>query len=84
MSIADKVPWTNNLESKFDEIKQQLLRPRIVRLPDPKRIVFLETEGSGVAIDTVLKQRFDDTGLEHPMGFFSRALTGSETQLRCV
>ena len=26
----------------------------------------------------VLKQRFHDTGLEHPVGFFSRALTGSE------
>ncbi len=26
----------------------------------------------------MLKQRFDDTGFEHPVGFSSRALTGSE------
>ena len=26
----------------------------------------------------MLKQRFDDTGLEHPVGFFSRSLTCSE------
>ena len=31
-----------------------------------------------MAIGAVLKQRFDDTGLEYPVGFFSRALTGSE------
>ena len=26
----------------------------------------------------MLKQKFDDTGLEHPVGFFSKALSGSE------
>ena len=26
----------------------------------------------------MLKQRFDDTGLEHPVGIFSRSLIGSE------
>ena len=26
----------------------------------------------------MLKQKFDDTGLEHPVGLFSRALSGSE------
>ena len=26
----------------------------------------------------MLKQKFDDTGLEHSVGFFSRALSGSE------
>ena len=78
VSRADKVPWTKNLESKFDELKQELLQPRIVRLPDPERPFILETDGSRVAVGAVLKQRFDDRGLEHPVGLFSRALTGSE------
>ena len=26
----------------------------------------------------MLKQKFEDTGLEHPVGFFSRAVTGSK------
>ena len=47
-------------------------------MPDPTRDFILETDGSRIALGTVLKQRFDDTGLEHPGGFFSRSLTGSE------
>ena len=78
VSRADEVPWTKDLESKFYELKQQLLQPRIVRLPDPEQTIILETDGSSVADGAVFKQRFDDTGLEHPVGFFSRALTGSE------
>ena len=55
-----------------------MLQPRIVRLPDPDRSFILETDGSRVAVGAVLKQKFEDTGLEHPVGFFDRALTGSE------
>ena len=78
MFRADEIPWNKDLESKFEELKQQLLQPRIVRLPDLERPFILETDGSRVAVGAVLKQRFDNTGLEHPVGFFSRALTGSE------
>ena len=76
VSRADEISWTEALESKFEELKQQLFQPRIVRLPDPDRHFILETDGSRVAVGAVLKQRFDDTGLEHPVSFFSRALTG--------
>ena len=78
MSRADEVIWTKDLESKFDKLKQPMLQPRIVRLPDPERHFIFETDGSRVAVGAVLKQRFDDTGLEHPVGFFSMALTSSE------
>ena len=49
-----------------------------MRLPDPERPFILETEGSRVAVGAVFKQRFDDTGFEHTVGFDSRALTDSE------
>ena len=78
LSSVDEISWTIALESKFEELKQQLLQPQIVRLPDPERPFILETDGSRVAVGADLKQRFDDTGLEHPVGFFSRALTGIE------
>ena len=78
VSRVDEVPWTKDIESEFDKLKQQLLQPRIVRLPDPERHFILETDGSRVAVKAVLKQRFDDTGLEHPVGFFSRGHTGSQ------
>ena len=45
---------------------------------DPQRDFILETDGSRIALGAVLKQKFDDTGLEYPVGFFSRSLTGSE------
>ena len=38
----------------------------------------LKIDGSKVAIEAMLKQLFANTGLEHPVGFFSRALSGSE------
>ncbi len=47
-------------------------------MPDPQRDFILETDGSLIALGAVLKQKFYDTGLEHPVGFFSRSLTGSE------
>ena len=50
----------------------------MIRLPDPQRDFILETDGSRTAIGAVLKQKFDDTGLEHLVGFFSRALSGPE------
>ena len=48
-----------------------------MRLSNPERPFILETVCSRVVV-AVLKQRFDDTSLEHLVGFFSRALTGSE------
>ena len=47
-------------------------------MQDPTRDFILETNGSRIALVAVLKQRFEDTGLEHPVKFFSRSLTGSE------
>ena len=47
-------------------------------MPDPTRDFILENDGSRIALGAVLKQRFEDTGLKHPVGFFSRSLTGSE------
>ena len=47
-------------------------------MPDPQRDFILETDGSRITLGVVLKQKFDDTGLEHSVGFFSRSLTGSE------
>ena len=44
-------------------------------MPDPERDFILKTDRSLIALGAVLKSKFDDTGLEHPIGFFSRSLT---------
>ena len=74
--------WTPELNLSFDKLKQQVLEPRIVRMPDPQSDFILETDGSRIAFGAVLKQKFDYTKLEHPVGFFSRSLTGSERNCR--
>ena len=66
------------LDKQFDDLKQQLLQPRIIQLYDPQRDFILETDGIRIALVGVLKQRFEDIGLKHQVDFFSRALTGSE------
>ena len=71
------VEWTPELTLSFGQFMQQLLLPRIVRIPDPTRDFILETGGNRYALSAVLKQRFDNTGLEHPVLFFSRSLTCS-------
>ena len=47
-------------------------------MPDPQRDFILATDGSRNALGAILKQKFDDTGLEHPVGYYSRSLTGSK------
>ena len=78
VSRSSIVEWTPELNLSFDKLKQQLLEPRIVRMPDPQRDFILETNVSRIALGAVLKQKFDDTGHEHPVGFFSRSLSCSE------
>ena len=78
VSRADEILWTVVLESKFEELKQQLLQPRIVQLSDLERHLIFENESSRVAVGEVLKQRFEDTCLEQAVGIFLRALTVSE------
>ena len=60
---------------RIRKLKQQLLQPQIARLPDPERHLTLVTNGIRFAVGAALKQRFDHMGLEHPVSFFSRALT---------
>ena len=47
-------------------------------MPDPQRDFIVEIDGSRLALGAVLKQKFDDTGVEHPVGFYIGSLTGSE------
>ena len=77
-SRSETINWTSDLGKCFEDLKQALLQPRVIRLPDPQRDFILKTDGYRISIGGVHKQKFDDTGLEHPVGFFSRALTGHE------
>ena len=72
------ITWTAELEERFETLKKLILSAPVVRLPNVENDFILETDASHTAVGAVLKQSFADTGLEHPVGFFSRALSGSE------
>lgn len=77
-SRLDFIEWTQSLEKQVEDLKQQLVNPRIVRLPDPQRDFILETTSGCAILGCVLKQKFEDTSLKQSVGSFSRALTKSE------
>ena len=54
-SRQEIIEWTPSLDKQFEDLKQQLLQPGIVRLPDPQRDFILETDGSRIALGGVLK-----------------------------
>ena len=60
VSTSRIVEWTPELNLSYDKLKQQLLEPRIVKMPDPQRDFILEADGSHIALGAVLKQNFDD------------------------
>ena len=67
------VEWRADLSPKFEELKALMLFAFVVRLPDVDGEFILKTDCSKVAVGAVLKQRFNNTGLEHLVEFFSRA-----------
>jgi len=78
VSRQKQIEWTEEMIDAFEKVKERMLTRPIVRLPNPQEPFILETDASTVAVGAVLKQLFEDIKLEHPVGFFSRALTGSE------
>ena len=78
ISKSRSIVWTSELNEQFENLKKLILSAPVVRLPNVENDFILETDASHTAVGAVLKQSFADTGLEHPVGFFSRTLSGSE------
>ena len=75
---VDTLEWTSELNSAFQQLKTQMLKSPLIKLPDPERDFVLETDASKVAVGAVLKQYFNSVGGEFPVAFYSRALTITE------
>ena len=78
VSRSSIVKWTPKLILSFEQRKKQLFKPRIVRMRDFSRDFSSETDESRLALGAMLKQKFNDTGLKHPVGFYSKFFTCSE------
>jgi len=68
--------WTNETQESFDKVKRALLDAGALAYPNPDVPCILDTDASDVAIGAVLSQKID--GVERPISFFSRVLTGAQ------
>ena len=73
--------WTEECDKAFQTLKDHLTKAPVLAYPDFDKPFVLDTDASDVAIGATLSQIVD--GEEHPIGYFSRTLTGPEKQY-CV
>ena len=83
-----KTDWTQECQTAFDELKNALLSPPILRYPDMKREFILSTDASGGALGYILGQ-IDDKGGEYVIAYGGRAIRPDEqkwntSELECL
>ena len=71
------VPWTAEEEAAFQELKAAFLNAPLLRHFDPRLPIRVETDASFFAMGGILSQLFE-TGLWHPVAFWSRKFKGAE------
>ena len=71
----------NKCNKAFQTLKELLTKAPVLAYPDFEKPFILNTDASDVAIGATLSQIIDS--VEHPIGYFSRTLTGPEKKY-CV
>jgi site-specific DNA-cytosine methylase len=69
--------WGEKEDAAFEQLKQVLVSPPVLRSPDFTKMFYLHTDYSGQAIGAVLTQE-DEDGNHYAIGFASRILHGPE------
>jgi hypothetical protein len=68
--------WTPECQSAFEELKRRLTEQPVLALPDFSREFILHTDASGLAMGSVLAQKYDDG--EHVIAYASKILRGAQ------
>jgi hypothetical protein len=71
-----KFEWDDDHQKAFEGLKQALIEPPVVKIPDFSKEFVLATDASDVAVSAVLHQRVD--GQLAPISYFSRLFTPVE------
>ena len=79
----EKFVWTQECEDAFTEAKRFLCTKPVLAIFDYDKEIVIETDASGAGIAATLKQP-DETGLLHPVFYFSRRLTPTEKKLGAI
>ena len=70
------IEWTPDMETAFDQLKDELAHSTLLAFPDPSAQFAVQTDASGTAIGAVLQQFKNQTW--QPLCFFSRRLTPAQ------
>jgi len=69
--------WKDKEKDTFNKLKNKMINPSILAIPDNKRKMQLETDASGYAIRGVLSQQQEDNSWK-PIAYLSRAMNKIE------
>lgn len=75
--------WTSECQSAFDAVKTLMCSAPVLSAPDFSRPFKLEVDASEVGAGAVLIQE-DDTGIDHPVSYFSRKFTKSQQRYSTI
>ena len=78
----DKVIWTPQCQSAFEELCRHLTSEPILRLADQDKSFTLRTDASGVGLGAVLMQEHD--GILRPVAYASKKLTPTERRYHTI
>lgn len=75
--------WTPECQNAFEKAKALLANAPVLKAPDFSHPFALYTDASDVGVGAVLVQN-DDSGIEHPVAFFSRKLSPCQVRYSTI
>lgn len=71
--------WNEETQNAFDDIKNAILNPPILALPDPNAELQITTDASALGIGAVLEQKYPNGEIK-PLYFYSKKLNPSQAK----
>jgi len=72
-----KFVWTDSCQVAFETLKQTFTEAPVLKIPNPERKFYVETDASNFAMGAVLSQKDENEKL-HPCAFISKAFKNAE------
>jgi hypothetical protein len=70
----EPIQWLPEHQKAFDELKKTITQPPVLQLFEPTRKIIVECDASGTALSGILSQIDPETGLKHPVSYYSSTL----------